>query len=337
MEVMLRRLIQFLVAALSRTPVMRWFRTARGYRDQYVDPQVRQLRTLIGQLRSGKVDVLYLGDSSATFFGPADADQRRLPQMLAEELGMRVGVLAGAGYGPELYSEVVRLLATLDQRPKAVVLSRAVRISGATHVVAHPEYGYRRSIETLRKVPDAQHHLRAFSRANRRSPAEYDAFHALPVSTRWGRAETIGGFLSQVRGRRNGPEDLEKQRVLFDYFYGETFDPDLPALGHLRLLGERLREYCPVVVHYWPPIPVEKGDEYFPGEFEKHVRANFDLLNAAFEEGLGPRGRLVETPLDTPDEEFIDSADGSEHWNAAGRLRIARRIAEEIRAGLAEG
>ncbi|MDO7867852.1 hypothetical protein [Nocardioides jiangxiensis] len=327
----MRRFVMFLVRLLNHTPIMRWFRTARGLRDQYVDPQVRQLRGVIRQMERGEIDVLYLGDSSSTFFGQDDADHRRLPEMLEAELGRRVTLLAGPGYSPELYAEFVRLLATLPQRPKAVVLTRAVRICYAVHVRQHPEYGYRRSVETLRRVPDAQHHLRAFDRRNRRTPADMERFRALPVTTRWGRASTVGGFLDQVRGRRGGPEVLERQQALFDYFHGEPVTPDHPELVHLRILAERLRDYGVPVVHYWPPIPVHKGEQYFPGEFAGHVHAAYDVCRAPFEEVLGGQALLVESPFETPDDEFIDSADGSEHWNDAGRLRIARRIAELLR------
>lgn len=328
----MRRFIWFIVGVLSKTPVMAWFRTARGYRDQYVDPQVRQLRTLVRQMRSGRVDVLFLGDSSATFFGPGEADQRRLPEMLAAELGgEKVALIAGPGYGPELQAEFVRLLTTLPQRPKAVVLGCAVRVATSTNIVKHPRYGYRRSIETLRSVSDAHHHIRAFSRRNRRTAQDTSAFRALPVSTRWAREKTIGDFLTLVRGRRDQPETLERQQAVFDYLHGETVTALDPQLDQVRILAERLTAYGVPVVHYWAPIPAERGETYFPGEFADHIRANFEVVQNAFAEGTGSSAQLVETPLDTPDDEFIDSADGSEHWNEAGRRRIAKKIAEALR------
>lgn len=319
-------------AAQGSRPVQ-WLRSARRMRDQLVDPQVRQLKQVLAQMRSGKVDILYLGDSSATFFGPRDADQRRLPDMLAEELGpdFDLTLISGAGYNPALYAEFVRILATLPQRPRAVVLTRALRTCGARHVREHPEYGYQRSIATLRAVPDADHRMRAVSRANRRTPEDVARFHALPVTTRWQRGRTVGDYLEQVRGRRNGPERLEVQQALFDYFHGETYGPDFAGLPDLRVLAERLRDYGVPVIHYWPPVPVERGEEYFPGEFEQHVRANFDVVRPVFEDTLGPLGHTAEYPFDTPDDEFIDSRDGSEHWNDVGRARVAKQMAALIR------
>lgn len=329
-----RRILHFVLSVLSRTPLIRWFRSARALRNQYVDPQVRQLRAVIKEMRAGEIDVLYLGDSSATFFGADDEDKRRLPEMLQAELdpGVRLRVISGAGYNPALYAEFVRLLATLEQRPKAVILTRAVRTCGALHVREHPEYGYQRSVATLRKVPDARHRLRAFSRANRRTPEEYEAFHELATTTRWQQSDTVGESLKKIRGRRLAvTEDLTQQRALFDYFHGETFGEDFPGLEHLRTLGTRLREYGVPVVHYWPPVPWQKGEEYFPGEFRSQLEANFALVAEAFEEPLGDLGRRASDPLDTPVDEFIDAADGTEHWNTKGRRRMAGVLARLLR------
>lgn len=314
------------------TPVLGWIRALRRWRDQYVDPQVRQLGNLVGEMRRGQVDVLFLGDSSSTFFSPDDSDKRRLPQMLAEQLGprTRVSLIAGAGYNPELYAEFVRILATLEQRPRVVVLSMAVRTASAQHVRRHPEYGYRRSIETLRQVPDADTRMRSLSRGNRRTNEEFAAFEAIVVPTKWQRAETIGDYLRQVRGRRHLPERAEVQQALFDYLHGESVPADHPTVADLRQLGKRLRDYGVPVVHYWPPIPVEQGERWFPGEFEAHVRASWEVQQAAFTEAIGPLGTLASTPFETPDNEFVDSSDGSEHWNEAGRVRMAKLLAAAI-------
>ncbi len=314
------------------TPVLDWLRALRRWRDQYVDPQVRQLANLVADMRRGQVDVLFLGDSSSTFFSPDDSDKRRLPQMLAEQLGpgTRMSLIAGPGYNPELYAEFIRILATLEQRPRVVVLSMAVRTASAQHVRRHPEYGYRRSIETLRKVADAEVPMRSVSRDNRRTRAEFAEFEALPMRTKWRRAETVGDYLGQIRGRRHLPERAEVQQALFDYFHGEAVAADHPTLADVRLLGERLRDYGVPVVQYWPPIPVEQGERWFPGEFETHVRASWEVQQAVFTEAVGPVGVLASTPFETPDDEFVDSSDGSEHWNAAGRMRMAKVLADAV-------
>jgi hypothetical protein len=328
-----RRVLHLLVRLLSHTPVMAWFRTARGRYDEYFDPQVRQLRSVLRRSRRQAVDVLYLGDSSALFIDPRDVDRRRLPEMLAAELpGNRTALLAGPGYPPALHAEFVRLLSSVRHRPQVVVLSICLRTATAIHVREHPQYGYASSIAALRHVEDPRHRLRAFNRKLRRTPDQWARFEARTVVTRWGMAPTVGAFLVQIRGRRGEVEQLERQRVLFDYFHGETVAPGHPELDDVRRLGEALRAYGVPVVVYWPPIPHDKGEEYFPGEFRAHTEANWRVVQDVLDEALGPLGHLAQSPFETPDHEFVDSADGSEHWNAAGRLRVAALLAAEIRA-----
>lgn len=326
-----------LVRVLNRTPVMRWLRKARAWRDQNFDPQVRQLRATARLLRRGDIDVLFIADSSATFYAPTDVDQARLPQMLQRELGgdLKVHLLAGAGYHPAVHAELVRILGTLEQRPKVVVQSTAIRTAGgARHIVDHPEYGYQRSLERLRRIRSARHLGSAWDPGLRRGAEDFDAFHAIEVDTRWKQARTIGEFRGKLVGRRGSEEVLERQQMLFDYFHGDTYLPDDPGPQAFRLLAQRLREYGVPVVQYWPPIPVEMGEKYFPGEFEAHTRANWERLQPVWEAELGELNHLAADPFGTPPEEFIDRYDGTEHWNEAGRARLAKLLAQSIREAI---
>jgi hypothetical protein len=210
----------------------------------------------------------------------------------------------------------------------------ALRAATGTHVVCHPEYGYRRSIEILKTVPDAKRRLRSISLKNRRTAKDFERFEALSVTTRWGYGSTIGEFLGKLRGRRGGPEDLEQQRALFDYFCGETIGPDHPQVAHATALGEALRAYGVPVIQFWAPIPFDKGESYFPGEFRAHVQSNVAVLQHAFDVGVGSL-KVSMDPISTADDEFIDSSDASEHWNQAGRERVAALLASEIRAVIA--
>lgn len=263
-----------LVRVLNRTPVMRWLRKARAWRDQNFDPQVRQLRATVRLLRRGEIDVLFIADSSATFYAPTDVDQARLPQMLQRELGgdLKVHLLAGAGYHPAVHAELVRILGTLEQRPKVVVQSTAIRTAGgARHIVDHPEYGYQRSLERLRRIRSARHLGSAWDPGLRRGAEDFDAFHAIEVDTRWKQARTIGEFRGKLVGRRGSEEVLERQQMLFDYFHGDTYLPDDPGPQAFRLLAQRLREYGVPVVQYWPPIPVGWARSTSPAS-SRHTR-----------------------------------------------------------------
>lgn len=312
-------------------PVLRSFRTARGWTSQFVDLPLRQLQATAGQLRESGADILYLGNSTNLYVEPL-GDGRRLTDLIDAELGSDLVTtgLAGPGYGAELHAEAVRLLGTLAQRPRAVVLSLAVRTS-AVHVARHPAYGYRRSLDLLRTLDEPAGRLPSVTLRNRPTHADFERFHALAVTTRWRRGRTIGEFQAALRGSRAAAEDLERQRTLFDYLHGEVLGPEHPRLRHYAELGTRLRDYGVPVVAYWAPIPVDRGEACFPAEFIAHVEANLRVARKTFEDALGPLLRPVDTGW-TPDEEFIDGRDGSEHWNLSGRLRMASLIAGQVKA-----
>lgn len=327
-----------LIRLLSLGPFMQWFRELRHWRNQLVDQQVRQLRQAVRRLRKGDVDVLILGDSTTLFVDQTEQDPRRLEQMIQDELGPDVSIvtIAGPGAPPRLRAELVRILSTLENRPKAVLLSIAARTAADVHILRHPDYGYPRTLEYLSKVRDADARLISVGPQNRSTKADFDSFRALPVTTRWGTASTIGEFLTQLRGRRGAAEDINRQRMQFDYLHGEVIGPDHPALTELAELGRRLRAYGVPVVLYEPPVPIERGEQYFPGEFAAHVDANYKTCTAAVTGELGDLVDLVELGR-TPDEEFIDPADGSEHCNYKGRRKLAKLLAEHLRTAIEGG
>jgi len=332
----LKGAVRAIVRRLHGGLIMLMYRTVRGWRDQLVDPQLTQLRRTVRAFESGPVDVLMFGDSSSAYVGADDVDQRRLPEMVADELGpeRRLVQVSGPGYNPELFDQFIRILGTLPHRPRVVVLTLNLRTATATHVVCHPEYGHRRSIEILTGIRDANQRLRSVSLKNRRTAKQFEQFEALPVSTRWAYGRTIGEFLAQVRGRRGGPENAEQQRALFDYFCGETIGPDHPQVARAAALGETLRAYGVPVIQFWAPIPFDRGETYFPNEFREHVESNLQVVQGAFDAAVGSVKQGM-APFATADDEFIDSGDASEHWNQAGRQRAAVLLASEIRAVIA--
>lgn len=313
---------------------LRWFRAIRAWFNQFIDLPIRQLRTAVRRFERGPVDVVYLGNSTNLFVAPDEPRWRRLHELIKAEFpDARTVDFLGPAYNLELYSEFIRLLSTLERRPRLVVASLALR-TAATNIVEHPDYGYHHAIKLMRDLKKPTGHLPFFSARNRRTATDWQRFEALPLRTRWSRGQTIGDFLSVLRGRRNASEDLERQRALFDYLHGEFLTPDHPPFHLYAELGGRLREYGVPVVAYWAPVPVDRGETYFPGQFAQHIDTNMDVARKSFEDALGPLCYPVELGH-TPDEEFIDSRDGSEHWNFTGRRRVVRLIAEQMRHAIA--
>ena len=302
---------------------------ARVTRDRMIDVQVRQLRDRVRDLKSGATDVLYLGESSTFHVDPRDTDRRTLLDMVADESAMSVAPIRGPGHGPALWSEFIRVLASLEIRPRAVVVPMVVRTT-ALHLRAHPVYSYPQSLARLRAIPHADASIRPWGRWTRASEADYERFHALTVHTRWGGERTIGDWRRLLRGARYRLDDRDFRATLFDYFHGEVITEENPGVLEWRRLGERLRDYGVPVVSNWTPVPLEAGEELFPGEFREQVEQNFAVIERAFLEGVGPLA-LPAPPEHVPDDEFIEPRDGTEHLNEAGRLRLARGIVSRLK------
>lgn len=274
--------------------------------------------------------MLLLGDSSTLSWSLHDTDRTLLTTMLEQRLG-NVVALSGPGFGAPIYNEALRILSTLDNRPKAVVFTCALRTSTATHILNDPVIGHHRSHAALAKVPDARRPIRYVGRGGTSSAlAEREAFLNLTVDSRWSGVHTIRHYRDQLVGLSLPPWPLELEKVRFDYFYGEQLAPDSPRLQTLVTLAERLEAYGVPAVGMWTKPPIQRGEMHFPGEFETHVRSQLAVHNDALARGSHAAGALMDVPL--ADEDFEDSRNATEHYSYPGRVKVADAIAEAVRS-----
>lgn len=302
----------------------------RLLRNHVIDQQLKQLNQLRTQIRNG-LDVLVLGDSSCLFGRPGDADPALIPELISRELGgASIGLLAGPGYSSRVHAEVLRILGTLDERPKYVVSSVCVRTVTSIHVTLHPHYCYQHSLGLMADITSARRPIRSFGRGSRPTPEQYAEWRALPVMTKWRRGSTIGEFRSQLEKKGPHPWPRELEQVLFDYFHGEIITPDNQGLHWARELGRQIAAYGVPTASYLTAAPVERGEMNFPGEFAELAETNVALVKGAIQETAGDSWRFVDAGL--VDEDFVDSQDGVEHFALSGRLKIARNVAASLRA-----
>lgn len=297
----------------------------REFRNRVVDQELRQLESLRRGLRRGQVDVLLLGDSSCLFGSPGDAEAAMIPELLGRRLDARVAHLSGAGYSALLHTEVLRLLGTLDERPAAVVSSVCVRTSTSTHVIEHPVYSYAHSLETMRHLRSARHHVRALGRGRAPTPGEYEAWKALPVSTRWSGETTIGAFRERLQGLGARPWPAEQEALLFDYFHGQLLSAGDPVLERWRDFGRQVREYGVRAVSYQTAIPVERGEVHYPGEFAELAKHKRTLVDDAVRDTAGADYVILDPGM--TDADFGDSRDGTEHFSFSGRAKVVEAVA----------
>ena len=303
---------------------------ARLLRDRWIDLPLRQLEQTRRRLQRGGVDVLVLGDSSCLSYAPTDTDWTMLPDLIARESGAEVWTAAGPAFGSRIFGEFVRILDTMDQRPSAVVVTQAIRVTTGIQMTEHPIYGYPQSLRALSDVKSARKRIRSIGRGGQRKDEEAnERFLELPMCTRWSGEETTAWFLNQLKGLGPPPWPMEFERLRFDYFHGEELVPGFHGLDDFAEFGYRLEQYgVPVVVH-WTKPPLQRGELHFPGEFESFARANMRIAEKAMNSRAPSLLPWLDVDLD--EDDFEDGQNATEHFSYPGRVKIAADIADAIR------
>lgn len=302
---------------------------ARAVRNRWIDQSLASVEGARARLVRGTADLLLLGDSSCISLAHGDTDRRLIPELIADATGSSVVPIAGPGYDARMFGEVLRVLGMVEQRPRAVVLSINIRTSTAFHVTHHPVYGHRRSREALARISPPLQRVVALGRGGMAwRQDEIAEFRRQQVTTRWGGTRTIGDHVTRLEGHGPPPWPVEVERGRFDYFHGEVVHEDNEGLQALAALGRRLAEYGVPAVAYWAQPPVAHGERLFPGEFAAHVTRNLGLVEGALLGGGAALRSVLKPELD--DVDFQDHRNGTEHYSASGRVKVAEAVAGEL-------
>jgi hypothetical protein len=315
---------------VRRTTTPKQRAAVRGLLIRVDNPEVRHARRLVKRLRAEPPDVLYLGDSTTLWVSGEDADQRRLGQMIRDELTdvADVEVIAGGGYGPELHEAYLRLVAASSARP-LVLHSLCFRVLAP--LIEHPAYGKRKELAAVRNLDPEGPLWRLRASVPKPGPEEFERFYRLPHRTLIGDL-TVGDYVQPLKNGSLGPEEFV--RMLYAYHHGAELVPDSAGIRAVTELGGRLRELGCRTVAYQTPVPVRTGAELFGPRFEELIRRNWQVMDAAYRQGRGEEATILQTGSVFAPDEFIDPDDASEHLNERGRTRLAKMIAAEVVAEL---
>jgi hypothetical protein len=298
------------------------------------DPDVRRARRMVRLFRRHPPDVLNLSDST-DYAWNLTGDRRTVGEMLSELLApATVHTVAGGGYHPGIHDALARLV-PVDRPPRVLTFSLAVRVSTTPAWFAHPVHAHRPQIAKLLEFDSDTPPWRIRGGCAPPTPQDWAEFEKVRHPTLLGDL-TVHDYMKVLRGQGafQRPEYL---RYLVGYHHTNRFDPDtfegMPMLDEFAKTVNDLG--CPVVM-YQPPICMEVGEELFGDAFREVVTHNVDTLAAEMTNRI-ERARLVPSSFAFTKDEFHDPHDGTEHVNAAGRMKHARMIAEEIRKALADG
>lgn len=306
----------------------------RRLRDRIDDLEVRNGRRLVRALKSdAPPDVVAFGDSNWLFRAGYDTDQRNLPTMLAAELGTTsMHLCASAGYYPTLFRAYVRLIEQSDHRPVVIVplCARLLSVAWSTH----PRYTYAKAIEYLEGVEPGRP-VRSIRASFPPPPAEDFARYGKTVIETWAGAMSIDDLRAPILDPEgHGLDETERRRYLYAYHHGERIDPGAHTVAEVERLGRALRALGAPVVAFETTVPVDEGVALWGEQFRENAEHSFALMRQAFRRGYGDEIDIIESGLICPRDEFIDPADGTEHLNQHGRMRIAALLADAVDAAI---
>jgi hypothetical protein len=295
-------------------------------------PEVRNARRLLKAIRAAAPpDVVYVGDSTASFTAPGDSDKRNLAQMVGQTLARRstaAFAINGGSYHAELIASYLRLLQTTAARPVLIV---PLWIRGRyVPWIEHPVWGHQQAMHVLRGVEASTRTRRVRGGFPVPPPEAFARYYGLQYQTILG-DQTIGEYVRPLKDLARWDDDEDgRVRLLHGYHHGARLVPGSAELDAVVQLGSVVGDLgCPVVA-YQTPVPVESGVHYFGDEFAQLARDNFATLDAAFLAGLGRQTEIIQSGMIFPSSQFIDTAGADEHLNEAGRLRLTELIVDRV-------
>jgi hypothetical protein len=274
------------------------------------------------QLATDPMDVLLFGESTLSYVGPEEADQRSVSDLVAEYLHpLSTYTLAGPGYGMSLHTEYLRLASSIPARP---VIVHTLWLRGTFPAfLRHPQYGHRRALDRLRSTtPAVMGEL--FDRRRVPTTEDYKRFELLPYPTIVGE-RSIADFMRALR-EECMPDHPDYWRWMFEFHWGGS--PEDEGLQAFTDFGRILRDSGYPVVAFQNPVNVTAGCAELGPEFAHWHARNEQAVLDAYRTGFGEDAVVLETGDLWEPEDFIDPA--LEHLGAAARARLAGLIADAV-------
>jgi hypothetical protein len=287
------------------------------------DPVLAAARFLLYQLHENPTDVLVFGESTLTFVGQHETDQRSLADLLADALApLSSFVVAGPGFGVDLHREFIRLAST--QAPRPTVITTLYARGTLPAFLRHPMWGHGHQIELLRRArePVAEQLRGPYVPPDSEAWAAYEA---MACPTQVDAQRTIADFMAALRPPRH-PFSREHMRWLFEFHCGGI--PDPAAVESFTHYGRALREAGYPVIAFQNPVDVVQATEVLGAGFLEWHRRNTRLVRDAFVAGYGPDAVILESAELWQPADFAEPA--VEHLAAPARVRLARLIAEAV-------
>lgn len=279
-------------------------------------------------------DVLYMGDSVVERVSRNDRDPRSLGEMVSSCLDgcLSVAHISRSGYHMGVFRGVVRALAAMPSRPRALVFPVNMR-SFSPQWDHRALWQFREEISALERYAVSPLEPVTSIIERDESDADLAQYHGLAVHYPMTAFGSIGEFreiIARRPGNAEGRRFRLRQIFLFHYMY-----PLVASHRRIEALQDALSMISGIGVSaavYITPVNYQAGIRYVGGEFQRLLRSNVAVVCEAtkpFQES--GRVRVLDWSEAFDSARFFHQDEATEHLNEVGRMNLARAIADTVR------
>ncbi|HND50237.1 MAG TPA: hypothetical protein PLL95_16840 [Anaerolineales bacterium] len=277
-------------------------------------------------------DILYLGDSVVERISWHDTDKRTLDQMTADFLpnGIRLMSIARAAYHFRIYYHLLNVLQSMRNRPQLVILPINMRCFSPQWDL-NPSWQFEEEIQYLkaysatRRVPAIRINAEALTFSEAERNLELD----LPFTD----MTRIWQFLDLINNTPPDPEGkFQRRRQIYIFHYLNALRSNHRRLQDLARILDLLDELNIQVLMYSTPVNYQGAIRHVGEGFVDGIRGNMATLLSVIHPYLR-EGQVCFFDLQEylTSDDFFHVDEMTEHLNQSGRLKLAQRLASEIK------
>lgn len=334
----MKKLLISILAAAALLVLMNWIYTRWFYKQDLLEHS--DIVTSSWKVAEDRCELVYLGESSNRTYGETDQDQRKISEMLAEQLpGIRCGDITQNAAHAEVYYYLLKNIPE-DSEVKTVVVTMNLRSFGSNWIYSSLETALQKKLVLMKDYPPLM--KRAFLAfkaypihdedewAKKARESREKALLAFPypfpykTTAEWDRAIAYEGVKDSL-----GNRDPQRTELTTHFIknYGFQIHDDNPRVRDFDRIVKLANERGWTLVFNIMAENTDLAMELVGSDLIYLMKENVDYLMNRY----STMGVLMVNNLElVRDPEFIDRDWPTEHYYENGRKAIADHVAQVI-------
>lgn len=335
----MKKLLIHIAVIAALLVLMNWIYTRWLYQDDLLEHS--DIVAASWQVAADSCELVYLGESSNKTYGYKDKDQRKISEMIAEQLpGVRCGDITQDAAHAEVYYYLLKNIPD-DSQVKTVIVTMNLRSFGASWIYSSLETALQKKLVLMKGYPPLMKRaLLAFKAYPIHTKDEWnkkaqDSWTKTPLcfpypfpykTTReWNRAIAYEGVKDSLGNHDQAMTELTSHFIKNYAFQIHDDNPRVKDFDRIVKLAEK-RGWK--LVFNIMAENTDRAQELVGDDLLFLMRENAAYLIKRYE----AQGVTVVNNLEAVrDKEFIDRSWPTEHYYEEGRRIIAREVAGRIK------